>query len=81
MLDFAEIWFKQWGGIMFHDPLAATTIFDESICQFANGQVDIELTSPRLAGFTHWTPKEDGPHQVAVQVDPEKFFAEYFSNF
>ncbi len=81
VLDFAEIWFRQWGGVMFHDPLAATTIFDESICQFERGQVDIELTSPRLAGFTHWKPAQDGPHEVAMQVDPERFFEEYFKNF
>jgi inosine-uridine nucleoside N-ribohydrolase len=81
VLDFAEIWFKQWGGIMFHDPLAATTIFNDSICHFDTGQVEIELTSPRLAGFTHWTKKADGQHQVAMHVEPERFFQEFFAHF
>jgi inosine-uridine nucleoside N-ribohydrolase len=81
VLDFAEIWFRQWGGIMFHDPLAATTIFNESICRFEPGLVEIELDSPRLAGFTHWTGKTGGPHQVALQVDPERFFQEFFAYF
>jgi inosine-uridine nucleoside N-ribohydrolase len=79
--DFAEIWFQQWGGIMFHDPLAAAAIFDETICQFTRGQVEIELTSPRLSGFTHWSPDESGPHQVATQVNVERFFSEFFGVF
>ena len=81
VLDFAEVWFKQWGGIMFHDPLAATTIFNERVCQFERGRVVIELTSPRLAGYTHWTLDANGPHEVATQVEPEKFLDEYFSAF
>lgn len=78
VLDFAEIWFQHVGGIMFHDPLAAAVIFDETICQYQPGKVEIELASPRLAGFTHWEPDEGGPHQVAVQVEPERFFTELF---
>ena len=81
VLDFAEIWFQHVGGIMFHDPLAAATIFNESICRFESGQVDIELASPALSGLTHWTPKENGPHQVALQVDADRFFKEFFANF
>lgn len=75
---FAEIWFKQWGGVMFHDPLAATTIFDDSICTWERGQVEIELTSPRLTGFTHWSKREDGPHEVGMGIAPERFFAEFW---
>ncbi|GAH00366.1 unnamed protein product, partial [marine sediment metagenome] len=31
VLDFAEVWFRQRDIITFHDPLAATTIFDDQI--------------------------------------------------
>ncbi len=81
VLDFAEIWFKEWGGIMFHDPLAAVTVFDEDVCGYDRGTVEIELVSPRMAGFTHWTKAEDGPHEIATSVQPERFFERYFSVF
>lgn len=81
VLEFAEVWFRQYGGITFHDPLAGVTIFDDQACQFERGQVEIELESSRLAGFTHWTPSPGGPHEVAVQVSPERFFETYFSVF
>lgn len=81
VLDFAEVWFKTVEGITFHDPLAATTLFDPTICGFERGRVEIELASPRLAGMTLWTPDENGPHEVALSVAPERFFTHYFSFF
>jgi purine nucleosidase len=81
VLDFAEVWFRHVGGIMFHDPLAATTIFNDQICQFERGHVDVNLGSSRLAGRTHWSKQENGPHEVALKVDPQRFFEEYFSVF
>jgi inosine-uridine nucleoside N-ribohydrolase len=81
VLDFAEVWFQQAETITFHDPLAAATIFDDTVCGFAPGLVDIELASPRLAGFTHWTPEAGGPHEVALTVNAPKFFEHYFSFF
>jgi purine nucleosidase len=79
VLDFAEVWFKQWDSIVFHDPLAATVIFKDDIVQYTRGKVDIEVTSPNLAGFTGWKVDPEGPHEVALEVDPDHFFAEYFS--
>ncbi len=81
VLDFAEVWFRDRPEICFHDPLAATTIFDDSICTFERGQVDVELKSDRLAGATLWQPKADGPHEVAKTVDPQRFFDHYFGFF
>jgi len=78
VLDFAEIWFQQAEQITFHDPLAATTIFDDAICKFERGRVDVELKSERLLGMTHWTPQAEGPHEVALGVDAERFFKHYF---
>lgn len=82
VLDFAEVWFEQkTDHIVFHDPLAATTIFDETICQFERGQVDVELKSDKLLGMTQWTAVADGPHEVALHVDSQRFFDHYFSFF
>ncbi len=87
VLDFAEVWFQHADQITFHDPLAATTIFDDSICTFERGRVDVELKSDRLLGMTHWAGmKQDvstlsGPHEVALDVNPQRFFEHYFSVF
>ena len=79
---FAEVFFRRRDEITFHDPLAAATIFDESICTFARGNVQVELESPRLAGYMHWQADSgEGSHQVADTVDPDRFFDHYFSVF
>ena len=83
VLDFAEVWFGNNHTITFHDPLAATILFDEQICGFTPGQVHIELSGERVSGLTHWVP---GPqvalcHEVALRVGPERFFPHYFSVF
>lgn len=81
VLDFAEVWFRDRPTITFHDPLAATTIFDEAICGFTRGRVEVELKSERLAGMTHWTADPEGPHEVALRVDAGTFFDCYFRHF
>ena len=87
VLDFAEVWFQHVDRITFHDPLAAATIFDDGICTFERGRVDVELKSDRLLGMTHWSgvSKEitppSGPHEVALEVNPQRFFEHYFSVF
>ena len=82
VLDFAQVWFEHTAMITFHDPLAATTIFDDSICGFEPGRVEIELKSDHLAGATLWYPKDpSGRHEVATTVNPSRFFEHYFSFF
>jgi purine nucleosidase len=81
VLDFAEIWFQQVEVLTFHDPLAAVILFDDRICGFERGQVTVELLSSPLAGLTHWTPAPGGPHEVALSVDADRFFEQYFSVF
>ncbi len=81
VLDFAEIWFAHAHEITFHDPLAAVTIFDEEVCAFKRGRVEVELESPRLAGYTHWAPEPGGPHEIALKVNPQRFFEQYFGVF
>jgi purine nucleosidase len=79
VLDFAEVWFNRCDTITFHDPLAAATLFDESLCTYERGLATVEVTSERLAGFTFWNPRSDGPHEIAVGVDPARFLDLYFS--
>jgi inosine-uridine nucleoside N-ribohydrolase len=83
VLDFSEIWFQ--GSqklITFHDPLAAASIFDKQICRFEPGEVEVELQSDKLAGYTYWKPSAPpGRHQVAMSVEAGRFFDHYFSQF
>jgi inosine-uridine nucleoside N-ribohydrolase len=78
VLDFAEVWFKDRPTITFHDPLAAATLFDEQLCRFERGLVEIELRDELLGGQTHWQALPDGRHEVALGVEPGRFFEHYF---
>lgn len=78
VLDFAEVWFAERDVITFHDPLAATTLFDDSICAFTPGTVEVELGSSRMMGMTYYQPGP-GPHEAALSVDAARFFDHYFS--
>lgn len=86
-LDFSRVWFEQRDEIIFHDPLAATTLFDDQICQFEKGFIEVELKSDRLRGMTLWTPERklsrnsEPQHEVALDVDPNRFFKHFFSYF
>lgn len=82
VLDFAEIWFQQWGGTTFHDPLAAATIFDEQICVFERGAVEVETEGEKLKGMLFWQAGgAEAQHEIAVEVDGARFFEHYFSMF
>jgi inosine-uridine nucleoside N-ribohydrolase len=81
VLDFAEVWFQHTPSITFHDPLAATTIFDAHICGFERGRVEAEWADLAQTGQTRWKPDPGGPHEVATRVDPRQFFDHFFSFF
>jgi inosine-uridine nucleoside N-ribohydrolase len=75
VLDFAEVWFRDWKGTTFHDPLAAATIFDPSLCRFEKGEVSIDLTPGDTLGKTLWSPDAiAGRHEIGVDVDASRFF-------
>lgn len=79
VLDMAEVWFRRADRITFHDPLAAALIFEPDICEYQDGRADIELTSEKLHGMTHWsTDVKPKPHTIALHVDPARFFDHYF---
>jgi purine nucleosidase len=77
--DMAEVWFAKATRITFHDPLAASIIFAPELVQVERGQVCVELLSQRVPGMTLWQPDPAGPHQVAMQVDPDAFCRHYFA--
>jgi len=79
VLDMADVWFQMRPEVTFHDPLAAVSIFDEKVCIYERGKVSVELVSAELAGMTYFAPEESGPHEVAMKVDAERFFGEYFA--
>lgn len=81
VLDFAGVWFRQRETITFHDPLAAVCLFEDNVCTFERGRVEVELLSDRLKGVTSWSPDPDGPHQVALEVDKPGFFERFFVPF
>lgn len=74
-----ELWSQRRAVITFHDPLAAACVFEPDLCEYERGRIDVELASPRVLGMTHWDPNADpAPHQIAVEVRAEAFFANYF---
>lgn len=80
VLDMGAAWFKEWSGMTFHDPLAAATIFNNHLCRFEEGTVEVELGGDKVAGITHWTNGGENPrHEIAVEVDRDAFLDHYFS--
>jgi len=77
--DFANVWFREWPGTTFHDPLAAAAIFNPDVCGFTRGNVEIELGDQHAMGLTRWTEDPAGRHEVAFDVNPSAFFAHFRS--
>ena len=80
ILDWAEVWFRDYPGSTFHDPLAAATIFEPSLCTYRAGNVAVDLVPGDSFGLTRWTPGEaSAPHTIADAVDASRFFAHFLS--
>jgi inosine-uridine nucleoside N-ribohydrolase len=80
ILEWAEIWFKDRNGTTYHDPLAAATIFEPSLCSYRRGRVSISLVEGVSFGLTRWSAETAGaPHEIAVGVDSTRFFEHYLS--
>ena len=78
--DMAGVWFNHASHIVFHDPLAAATIFDESLCEWANGCIEVDLSNGRAMGATYFDAGKDlNHHTVACGVDANRFFDHYKS--
>ena len=77
VLQFADIWFEERDCLTFHDPLAAASIFLDSMCRFEWGNVEVRLAPEGESGVTEWSPSPGGHCEVAVAVDPGAFFDHY----
>ena len=79
---FTETFLAHSDCVVFHDPLAAITIFDAEVCAFERGHVEIELDCAHTRGKTRWTAAPGfGRHEVAFGVNVPRFFDRYFSVF
>jgi purine nucleosidase len=79
VLDFAGPFYRTYREVYFHDPLAAATIFEPTLCTYAQGTVTVETQHSR-AGTTNWDPDPDnGRHEIATQVDVPAFLSHYTS--
>lgn len=76
-MAFSEEWFSKCDLMTFHDPLAAAVIFDQTLCSFVRGNVEVVYQEGRTCARTLFTPSEKGRHFIADQVDPKRFFARY----
>lgn len=66
--------------IVFHDPLAAMSIFHDDILQYQKGRVYLEHGDDYYEGMTRWAEGiGEWNHEVASQVHRELFFERYFS--
>ena len=79
VLDMAEIWFAGfYPFITYHDPLAAATIFEPDLCSYQQGTVMLDTGDK--PGKTIWQPGQaDAPHQVAMDVDVDRYFEHFFN--
>jgi inosine-uridine nucleoside N-ribohydrolase len=74
--ELTEAWFGKTDHITFHDPLTAATIFDDSLCRFARGTVEVDPAT----GRTDWTAGGPAsPHEIAIDADRKRFLDHYFS--
>jgi len=77
--EMAEVWSRGSRQVIFHDPLAAVSVFEPDVCTWQAGLIEVELKSDRLRGLTYFNSQADQkPHEVAVDVKPEEFFKRYF---
>jgi inosine-uridine nucleoside N-ribohydrolase len=79
--DYVQHWYEYSQTITFHDPLAAATIFNDDICKYSRGIINIELNDHTKLGMTNWSKDQNGKHEIASSVDKAKFFEEYFPAF
>lgn len=79
VLKLAEVWFQHTGKVTFHDPLAATLIFEPGLCRTESQHIKVDTGRTRTEGQTFFQPDAaDKPHEIAVSVDAPAFFEHYF---
>ena len=79
LLEMGNMFLSEIPYVTFHDPLPTVTLFNDSVCKFTRGNVEVELQSNRLLGYTYFEEDVNGKHEVASSVNPQEFFKEFFS--
>ena len=80
VLDMADVFLREVPRMTFHDPLAAATIFEDTLCRYLRGTVTVDLTPGEGFGETRWSPgKDNALHEVALDVRPDGFFEHFLS--
>jgi len=79
--EMSKVWFDERSILNFHDPLAAVTLFDETVCTYQNGISVVTRSDDRDDGLTEWTADPKGPHEIGITVDSDRFFESYFDVF
>lgn len=80
--DFGKPWLSL--NIMtYHDPLAATILFNPDLCTYKRGfiKIDTETKNENQYARTTFIPDENGNCELAVSVDANAFFERYFQVF
>ena len=67
-----DTWFLSRREVVFHDPLAAAILFDNSICEFERRMVAFGPPDPEPRNI---------PVNIAVSVDKGRFFKEFYRPF
>lgn len=77
--EMAEVWFRGTQRVVFHDPLAASLIFEPDICKYERGLISVNLNDGDALGETSFRPDAAGRHTIATDVDVGRFFEHYLS--
>ena len=78
VLKLAEVFFQRNERMTFHDPLAAAFVVNNGLLTLEKGAVTVEPGPGPLGGSTIFKKDDDGPHEIAVDVDADAFFNLYF---
>lgn len=81
VMSIAREWFKDEPRVSFHDAVTAVCIFNDDVCVYKRGWLDCVLDSRLLGGMTIFREDPEGPHQVAWDIDEERFFQRLFEVF
>jgi purine nucleosidase len=78
VLDYATVFFRDEPTLRFFDPVTAATVFEEGLCAYGRGRVKVEICGENQ-GVTTWSADHtSGPHEIAVDVDPGRYFDHFF---
>lgn len=80
--NMAQVWFDKGNPttVTYHDPLACVAMVHRDLCSYETGKIHVAANDQdvNVMGLTQWTANAAGQHQVATQVDSNRFFKEFF---